>query len=146
MNRSVRIALALSVVGLLLAGYVMWRGTRSQRPTFRNRADLAEVGIEVYPGARLEGGQTVSYYGDTTSVAWMRTPDDLPKVAGWYRDRYPKPKAIEEGARGRPQALLLTISDSMDVFVREDNDRGGTSIMLQHHTGARAAGLKKAGE
>jgi hypothetical protein len=144
MSRKMRIALAAFGVGLLITGYVAWRGQtrhrhRPSKVTSSNRVDWGKLGMRAYPGAQLLRGHTVEGEAHFTIMADLHTPDDFDTVARFYKGEYPSPQTIREsGGGGTPRVLELTIGgfpDNKDVMVREDRANGVTVILLQHSTG-----------
>jgi len=156
MSSGMRAALALFVAGLLVEGcvarYLQPRNRAAAPPptaAIRNSADLAKIGIEVYPGAELRVGQTVDQPANSSMVPQRQTPDDCGRVAKFYRDKYPAPLTMSQsGGQGSPGGLAMAISgfpQSRSVTVSEDLAGGGTQIMLQRFTGPDPKDPRRAG-
>ena len=142
MNRIVRLALGLSIVGLLGQGCLLTRlQFRKSTPAApvtgaaEHTVDLDKIAIEVYPGAKLRDGRAADQAGTSSMMALLHTPDGFSEVAEFYRGKYPAPLTMSQtGGDKTPAVLAMVLSSfphSRNVTVLEDLAGNGTQITLR---------------
>lgn len=94
--------------------------------------DAGDLGADIYPGAKQEGGGTVKGpEGEITTVNFTST-DDFEKVAKFYTGKYPEAEKTEM-SHGDVSMLLLHIGEEPDttmVTVQQEEGAGEVSIVL----------------
>jgi hypothetical protein len=105
------------------------------------RTDLARLGLEIYPGAVLASGISTDRTVGQAVRAELRSSDPFDKVAAFYRAKYPQAPAVQtQGSCGRMLTIEVSpLPDAKQVSIADNQDVGGTAIMLLH-TDARADG------
>lgn len=96
--------------------------------------DLKGLDIEVYPGARQEGGSRMSDEKLTHISAVFKTSDSFEKVAEFYKKKYPDAQTNEMNM-GEQQMLIMTVGEEPKVKSISVTTEEGTkdlNIILSH--------------
>jgi hypothetical protein len=88
-------------------------------------AVAAELGVEIYPGARgLPGGSAVNFGGFKVVAARFESDDPPEKVGEFYRSRYPK--AEVQVRDPRQQTLIVNTSKGVIAIKIQQRDSGSS--------------------
>ncbi len=95
-----------------------------------------DVGIDFYPGAKVEHGGTSTSSGGkdgggTFSMVALATDDSFDAVGKFYKDKYAKGNTVIE----QPNHLMITIqagenSGKMIMVMPDDDDKSKTHIVI----------------
>jgi len=115
---------------------------RTPAGTLRAGTGRQETGLPEYPGVRstetpgtVELAGTDEHDGFIVTVAKFRTPDSLPTVDEWYRERLPA--SFEREAAGvmvRKGRLFGTEIRSSDIAYIEEKEGSAAFVVLRRYT------------
>ena len=101
--------------------------------TGKDTVSEADVGIDFYPGAEVQGGSTWATSGEeggSMSTVALETKDSFDKVAKFYKDRYAKGNTVME----QPEMLMIMMEVGDDagktIMVAPADDGDTTTIAI----------------
>lgn len=101
------------------------------RVEISENVDLAKLGVDVYPGAKIEGGGTYSATGAESgeiSGVNMTTPDPFDKVAKFYKDKYGKGAKLVQQMGNMLMIQMEKNGKIISIVVQREEDEDKTSI------------------
>ncbi len=100
--------------------------------------DLAKLGVEAYPGAKIEGGSTYSAEGAESgeiSGVNMTTPDSFDKVAKFYKDKYGKGAKLVQQMGNMLMIQMKKNGKVVSILVQREEGEDKTTIGISSVSG-----------
>jgi hypothetical protein len=156
----VAIVVGLGVIGMGVAGYTVWRVSRSIRmsnngtavtlSTPDGKVDLnttesytaSELGTDIYPGAQsVKGGMRMDLSTGSMVTGIFVTSDSKDQVVAFYKNKFGSGASTFDTADGAILTLPMGDKESVMVTVssrRSEND-GKTKLVIVHTKNTKAS-------